>query len=701
MEGDVSPGTSDQTRSKISDVSNVSEINDTGTGMEKMSRLNEKIEKLVVELKFMHDENDNMRLRFGKHDAEMKQKDNIHDENIKKLREELDKARELISQKEDELSRVKSNDAEQYGCGCRQSETHNCDWVAMQEKIDSQDQAVNGMESDRSDLLARIKARDTACGELSKQLEALRENGEKDQLLLAKTESVINVKDELLSAKQEIIENLKFRINTYEKQISKSKEDSREDGNSDLTSNTRQGDEPNEISPAPNGVDDACEFIKVYAKNGVVISGFLLWANIQRLTRPESDWKEEAVASFLKNEITDAKECLWRICGDKIAIPLKKRQGPSKSMSEVDDMAKALNLLAEKECLPMFLATGDMVKETPISSHPEESSGNDKAVITSLKKMEDTLQSILESNGNSSEGSRSSVRDNDSVVRNKTVNAVTWADDADIDLGNDEGWTVQGPKKASSVKDNKTGNQQVDKKSGKQSWKDRLNILKGTATGGMNGIPQSADVHLVVYGLGKDTTGEQLTHWLYSNGLQVKNCILLTKYEGARSNTFKISIKASDYDKAVNPDIWPENVGLRKYKFFDQQKNMTVLGKSKKSNFSQPWKEMRGDLDLRQNAWKEKRGGLDARQNGFVNFNPPSDEQVRNFYRNTSARNIGSEQNGHIGNNMSGVNNYSGMAENSGNSNTLFGLPNANPQINAQFPNLSFRLADGRQGGSY
>ena len=48
----------------------------------------------------------------------------------------------------------------------------------------------------------------------------------------------------------------------------------------------------------PKGVDDACEFIKVHAKDGAVINGFLLWANTQRLTRPESEWKEEAVAGF-------------------------------------------------------------------------------------------------------------------------------------------------------------------------------------------------------------------------------------------------------------------------------------------------------------------------------------------------------------------------------------------------------------------
>ena len=115
-----------------------------------------------------------------------------------------------------------------------------------------------------------------------------------------------------------------------------------------------------------------------------------------------------------------------------------------------------------------------------------------------------------------------------------------------------------------------------------------------------------------------------------SNGLQVKNCILLTKYEGARSNTFKISIKAADYEKATNPDIWPDKVGVRRYKFFDAQRNTNVLGKSKGSNYNQEWKT------------KNK----DSIHQGFLNFHPPTNEQVRQFYDSFASKSSNPGQSG-------------------------------------------------------
>ena len=133
---------------------------------------------------------------------------------------------------------------------------------------------------------------------------------------------------ELIDAKQGIIENLKLKIGVLEEKISCNKDEKR--GESNLTSNSSRGVKTSETELKPKGVDNACELIKVYAKDGVMIKGFLLWANFQRVTWPENKWKEEAVVSFLKSEITDAKDSLWKIYGDKIAIPYKKRQGPSK-----------------------------------------------------------------------------------------------------------------------------------------------------------------------------------------------------------------------------------------------------------------------------------------------------------------------------------------------------------------------------------
>ena len=58
---------------------------------------------------------------------------------------------------------------------------------------------------------------------------------------------------------------------------------------------------------------------------------------------------------------------------------------------------------------------------------------------------------------------------------------------------------------------------------------ERLDILRGTATCESEGESLSADVHLVAFGVKKNVTGLQLSHWLARKGLQVLSCDLLTK----------------------------------------------------------------------------------------------------------------------------------------------------------------------------
>ena len=64
-------------------------------------------------------------------------------------------------------------------------------------------------------------------------------------------------------------------------------------------------------------------------------------------------------------------------------------------------------------------------------------------------------------------------------------------------------------------------------------------------------------------GIKKNVTGLQLSHWSAEKGLQVLSCDLLTKYEGARSLAYQITIKSCDYEKALNPELWPSRVGLK------------------------------------------------------------------------------------------------------------------------------------------
>ena len=238
-----------------------------GSVTDAMSGLNEKIEKLAVELKFMHDENDNLRLSIMRekaaltkaYEATILKKDKEH---CAKLDEEIAKEASLkktyeakIREKDEEIHTKGLENAalkkELEGkldvvevpgvCGCRHSDTDDCDWVLMQKKIDSLDQELNDLGCDRANLDKQLRTQEAdSIIELSRQLEELQAKCAKDlqekHLLFTKTEAVVKVKDELLDAKQELVENLKFRIDALEKEISNNRENEKKD-QSNLTSN--------------------------------------------------------------------------------------------------------------------------------------------------------------------------------------------------------------------------------------------------------------------------------------------------------------------------------------------------------------------------------------------------------------------------------------------------------------------------------
>ena len=78
----------------------------------------------------------------------------------------------------------------------------------------------------------------------------------------------------------------------------------------------------------------------------------------------------------------------------------------------------------------------------------------------------------------------------------------------------------------------------------------------------------SADVNLVASGVSKDATKEQLKDFIMSKGIKVTDIELLTNFhkEESRSYTYRIAIKPEDYEKALNPEVWPYRVGVRPFK---------------------------------------------------------------------------------------------------------------------------------------
>ena len=77
----------------------------------------------------------------------------------------------------------------------------------------------------------------------------------------------------------------------------------------------------------------------------------------------------------------------------------------------------------------------------------------------------------------------------------------------------------------------------------------------------------AADVALVASGVSKDATAEQLKEFVERKGIKVVEVEKLTKDEAeTRTNTFKIVVKTADYEKAMDPEVWPYRVGVRHFK---------------------------------------------------------------------------------------------------------------------------------------
>ena len=76
----------------------------------------------------------------------------------------------------------------------------------------------------------------------------------------------------------------------------------------------------------------------------------------------------------------------------------------------------------------------------------------------------------------------------------------------------------------------------------------------------------AANVNLVATGVAKDASSDQLKEFIENKGIEVVEIELLTHHPDARTNTFRIAIKSRDYDKALNPEVWPYRVGVRIFK---------------------------------------------------------------------------------------------------------------------------------------
>ena len=435
-------------------------------------------------------------------------------------------------------------------------------------------------------------------------------------IICNKTELAYNAQRELVETKDQLIELQKDTINCQKTAIAS------------LTSTGK--DVVLMVDQSTEVIDATLRPLNI--ENGLITNALLLWLDIQRKTTAENIWKTQALSHFTEEEITDAKNMLWSNCDELLIGKHIRRQGTSKTNNELEDISAALRMLDEIQKMPTFIASSEMVMKTP-SFNANTAECNNDALATRIQILEETISTALRADkGNIFHGKRDTIQghftnENTAVncVHNKTKDKhVSWADVVTtnvrmphIDLNTNtpisKGFTNRPMNKQSPATHTRmqtpilstfvSGNGifqepvtesvyqgQIQNRSNGIEYYDPVNqilhdgIQKGPEKSVVYGTKDdtsltAADVEIVVFGVAKDVTCYQIATYAEEQGIKIINCELLTNWSEARSNTFKLTVKANQTKTALCESVWPFGVGVRRFRQHKGNRLMKAAGK--------------------------------------------------------------------------------------------------------------------------
>ena len=257
---------------------------------------------------------------------------------------------------------------------------------------------------------------------------------------------------------------------------------------------------------------------------------------------------------------------LWDVCGEDILGKATRRQGGSKQKSEIEDICNAFEKLSERQVLPVFIATSNMILRTP--------SFQDKSSTSNFHSIEKKLDEVQES--------LDEFRAKQSDLANKNHDRII----SKAEVGHKK---IDELVKKLEILHAK---HPVTTEPLQQSHSLRLCDF-AARTQSKNDLV--ADTSLVVKGIALHVKENQLQHLLSEQGIETFDWKTLTTYENARSLTFKFTVKASDCEKSKDPNIWPPGVTVDLYRERRQstkgndvaaRKRSTRLKESKSVRFS-------------------------------------------------------------------------------------------------------------------
>ena len=350
--------------------------------------------------------------------------------------------------------------------------------------------------------------------------------------------------------------------------------------------------------------------LEEYARNGIVISGVITWISIQRDQGACNIWKEAALQGWSPDEVAEAKAELLAAMDSLTLDEMKKntkfkdfklvRTGGSKTPRktlDINDIIMMLEFLSDKERMPLVLASPEQIRRCPKtlgSVSPDATVGE---LLSKVSFLETTLAGHMEASRRQLEILTETMLEQRVQIperriatpgsASKRIRSEEYQDQEVMEVS--QRGSYAGATKFMSGIQPIQRQHPVPVQSQQQLFRKNMfkNMQKETTDKGNtkkkifhgNSISEeqanenynfAADVDLVAFNVAKNVEPEQLKAFLKEKGLEVEvECmtrpeLLLAKK--VRSKTMRVSVKASDHERALNPELWPFRVGVRHYK---------------------------------------------------------------------------------------------------------------------------------------
>ena len=343
------------------------------------------------------------------------------------------------------------------------------------------------------------------------------------------------------------------------------------------------------------------------SEHGIIFNGIISWILVQKETNPPEIWKNIAVKHFNEGEVKEAWKEMAKL-KDKLKelepkLGLAQKGSRHKPETELDDIEEAINKLTEAGCMPLVMASSKMMLRAPRfwgKDKGEDISG----VAAELKELKEAMVGFINQNEKQISELKQEVVNVTAVIAKPKVipRLLAQAEVPDtpktpggyskrtrFDFENE----VEEVKEDENAWTNVTYAQKVGDKQKEaaetlakkliesqsrfkaQKEKAKTKVIYGSAKPDTAEVNLAADVSLVAFNVNKTCSKEHMKTFLIEKGIDVVDVVEMTREEvlpNVKVKTMKVIVKANEYQKAMDPNVWPCRVGVRMKKDKEAQK---------------------------------------------------------------------------------------------------------------------------------